>query len=126
MLIRVKPDKGQLAASQNLFIWEGIELLGCTHAERRGIRNNVMYKVIKIDEDVHLIRKDDESRILTLTFIQVGALLRLSYAQTYASCQGTEFEDTLRLHDTSNIHFTKRHLFVGLSRSKMKELIYII
>ena len=55
----------------------------------------------------------------------MAELLRLSYAQTYASCQGTEFEGTLRLHDTQSRHYTRRHLFVALSRAKRAEQIDI-
>ncbi len=108
-----------------MFIWEGIELIGCTQSERRGIRNNVMYRVVKIDDTVHVSKCSvtSGSELISLSFGQVAALLRLSYAQTYASCQGTEFVDSLRLHDTSNRHFTKRHLFVALSRAKKKDEI---
>ena len=63
---------------------------------------------------------------LTLTYQQVADLLRLSFARTYASCQGTEFEDTLRLHDTQSRFFTKRHLFVALSRAKRAEQVDIV
>ena len=52
-----------------------------------------------------------------LNFHQAKTCLRLSYAQTYASCQGSEFGGSLRLWDCSNQFFTKRHLFVGLSRA---------
>ena len=55
---------------------------------------------------------------VSLTHEQVSEWTVLSFAQTYASCQGTEFEGTLRLHDTTHKFFTKRHLFVGLSRAK--------
>ena len=44
--------------------------------------------------------------------------MRLSYAQTYASCQGTDFSGSLCLHDCSSKFLTRRHLFVGLSRAK--------
>ncbi len=50
------------------------------------------------------------------TFEQTTQWLRLSYAQTYASCQGTEFTESLCLWDVHHKHFTTRHLFVGLSR----------
>jgi hypothetical protein len=53
-----------------------------------------------------------------LSFEQAKLLLRLSYAQTYASCQGTEFGGSLRLWDCAHRFFTRRHLFVGLSRAK--------
>ncbi len=51
--------------------------------------------------------------------------MRLSFARTYASVQGTEFDDTLRLHDVANRHFTMRHLFVALSRARDKGKIDI-
>ena len=55
---------------------------------------------------------------ISLTHEQVSEWTVLSFAQTYASCQGTDFEGTLRLHDTTHRFFTRRHLFVGLSRAK--------
>ena len=60
------------------------------------------------------------------TYDEFKKHMRLSYAQTYASCQGTEFDGTLRLHDTWNKHFTKRHLFVGLSRGKRAQDISVV
>jgi ATP-dependent exoDNAse (exonuclease V) alpha subunit len=44
--------------------------------------------------------------------------MRLPWATTYASCQGTEYPGTLAIHDTDNPHFSRRHLFVALSRAK--------
>ncbi len=85
-----------------------------------------MYKVVRIDETVHIAKKGRDTEIAALSYDQVASLLRLSYAQTYASCQGTEFDDTLRLHDTSNKHFTLRHLFVAMSRAKRRDQIDIV
>jgi hypothetical protein len=59
----------------------------------------------------------------SLTFDQVRAWLRLSYAQTYASCQGTEFDGSVCLWDTAHRHFSRRHLFVGLSRAKVNATV---
>jgi hypothetical protein len=122
ILVRAKPARGQLNHAQNMFIWEGIELLGCTQASKKGVRNNVLYQVIALDEEVHLQEKGTENT-LTLTFAQVASLLRLSFAQTYASVQGTEFDDTLMLHDCDNKHFSMRHLFVAVSRARSGEKI---
>ena len=47
------------------------------------------------------------------SYDQVKLWLRLSYAQTYASCQGAEFDGALRLWDVTHRFYTKRHLFVG-------------
>jgi hypothetical protein len=41
-------------------------------------------------------------------------------AQTYASCKGTEFSGSLRLWDCTHKFFTRRHLFVGLSRARQE------
>ena len=51
--------------------------------------------------------------------------LIFAYAQTYASCQGTECDGPVCLWDTSHIYFTRRHLFVGLSRAKDPAFIAI-
>jgi hypothetical protein len=58
-----------------------------------------------------------EGLVSSFTFEQTTLWLRLSYAQTYASCQGTEFTESLCLWDVSHKYFTMRHLFVGLSRA---------
>ena len=55
-----------------------------------------------------------------LSFAHLASTMRLPWAQTYAYCQGTEFEGTLAIHDTDNKHVTMRHLFVALSRAKRK------
>ena len=95
--------------------------MGCTQASKK-IKNNVLYVIMKIGENVIDIGKDSET--ISLSHEQFGILCRLSYARTYASIHGTEFGDeTLRLHDTTNKNFSHKHLFVAISRSKKKDLI---
>ena len=119
VFIRCKPKRGQTCVSQNMFIWPGMELLGCVQATRKSIRNNVLYQVQAIGEDtVTVTQAESEGHPVELTLSQVSEWLRLSFARTYASVQGTEFEGSLRLHDTTNPHFTRRHLFVAMSRAK--------
>ena len=60
-----------------------------------------------------------------LTHTQALAFLRLTYARTFASIQGTEFSGSLRLHDADNAHFTLRHLFVAISRACAGTLISV-
>ena len=107
-----------------MLIWQGIELLGCSRSSRK-VKNNVLYTVRQLTEELVYLSAPHAEEVLALTYAQVGELLRLSYAQTYASCQGTEFEGSLRLHDTQSRHFTRRHLFVALSRAKRAEQIDI-
>ena len=117
--VRASVKKGQQCAAQNMFLWDGIELIGCVQAVRKFVRNNVRYVVSALGEDlVTLTIAEGEGESFQLTYPQVAEFLRLSFAQTYASCQGSEFTDTLRLHDVTNKHFTKKHLFVAMSRAR--------
>ena len=117
--IRCVPKKGQQCAAQNMFIWPGLTLLGCVQASKRSVRNNVLYRVVAIAEDtVTLQPVEGEAQAFELSISQTSEWLRLPFAQTFASCQGGEFTAPLRIHDTTNVHFTRRHLFVAMSRAK--------
>jgi hypothetical protein len=94
-------------------IWPGLQLLGCVSSEKKGVRNGCLYTVASIGEGIVKL----EGLPAAFTFEQTTLWLRLSYAQTYASCQGTEFTESLCLWDISHRHFSRRHLFVGLSRA---------
>jgi len=111
--------KGRAAhgnAAQSLLVWPGLELLGCVAAEKKGVRNGCLYTVESVDVAAETLRL--RGLDVDFSFEQVKQWLRLSYAQTYASCQGTEFSGSLCLHDCASRFFSRRHLFVGLSRAK--------
>jgi hypothetical protein len=101
-------------AAQTMLVWPGIVLLGCVVASRCGIQNGVLYKVVDVTDETLSLEGG-----VVLTHDQAKKWLRLSYAQTYASCQGSEFDGPLRLHDCSHKFFSAKHLFVGLSRAKI-------
>ena len=101
-------------SAQSMLIWPSLVLIGCVSSEKKGIRNGCLYTVASASGDTVRFEGLDAS----FTYDQCKQWLRLSYAQTYASCQGTEFEGPLRLWDVGHKYFTRRHLFVGLSRSK--------
>jgi hypothetical protein len=94
-------------------LWPGLQLLGCVSSEKKGVRNGCLYTVSSVGGDAVRL----EGLPATFTFEQTTRWLRLSYAQTYASCQGTEFTESLCLWDVGHKYFTIRHLFVGLSRA---------
>jgi hypothetical protein len=119
--VRASPKRGQLCSAQNLWLWAGIQLLGCVQASRKGIRNNVLYRVTALGEDqdlATLVPAEGPGESIELTYPQVADFLRLGFSQTYASVQGTEFSESLRLHDTAHPHFSMRTLFVAMSRGK--------
>jgi len=110
-------------AAQTMLIWPGIELLGAVPTERKGIRSGCLYTVVSVEEGTVTLQ---ELPGLTLTYEQVKAWLRLSYAQTYASVQGTEFTAQLRLWDSRHRFFTRRHLFVGLSHARAAQDVSVV
>ena len=83
------------------------------------MRNQCLYTVKELGEDVVTFEELESA----FSHDQLRQWFRLSYAQTYASCQGTGFAGPARLWDTSNVHFSKRHLFVALSRAKQAAFV---
>ena len=53
---------------------------------------------------------------VTVPTKDLSLCLRLAQCLTYSSCQSRTLPGRLRLHEVSHMHFTKRHLNVGLSR----------
>ena len=100
-----------------MWIWHGQKLIGA--AGSRTIRNGCMYTVEAVGADALTLVGEGK-----VPFAQTGCL-RLAHAQTYASCQGTEFSHSLALWDCDSRHFTRRHLFVALSRAKNAEDICV-
>ena len=85
-----------------------------------------MYTVESWGDEHALISPTSVKAEISLTFEQVKMWLRLFYAQTYASCQGSEFNGSLRLHCTDSPRFTRMHLVVGLSRAKEASLVSVV
>ena len=118
LFLRALPQRGQLNAAQPMWLWPGRDLLACCPSEKKGLRNGVAYTVQSWDEEhAHLAGG------VSLAHAQAKSWLRLAHAQTYASCQGSEFAGSLRLHCTDSPRFTRRHLFVGLSRAREASLV---
>ena len=101
-------------------------MLGCCHAERDGLRNGVTYVLEAVDPaGVVIAGPDPASRGKRVELAAVKRYLRLAHCQTYASCQGTEFTGTLRLWDADSVHFSRRHLYVGLSRARAADAVAV-
>ena len=62
---------------------------------------------------------------LVLTHEQAVQSLRLTYAMTYASCQGLTLPGLVRL-DTQSEHITIKHLYVGLSQATSADLVEVV
>jgi hypothetical protein len=119
VLLEVSGRRARGNGAQSMLLWPGIQLFGCTSAAK-SIRNGCLYTVESVDASAQTLVLEG---VGSVTFDQARAWLRLSYAQTFASCQGTEFADSLCLWDCAHRHFSRKHLFVGLSRARVNATV---
>ena len=101
---------------QAMKIWPGLQLIGAGGRCLKGM----FYTVVACDE-----AKVELNTGLVLTHQQAFESLRLSYALTYASCQGLTLPGVVRL-DTQSPHFTLKHLYVGVSRATAADLVEVV
>ena len=109
-----------------MILWKGLQLIGAGHRCLKGL----FYEVAEIRSDVAKEVAENSGAIvkltsgLVLTHEQAVQSLRLTYALTYASCQGLTLPGVVRL-DTRSDHFTLKHLYVGLSRATAADLVEV-
>ena len=103
-------------APQTMFVFPGLRLIGSGHKVPKGI----FVEVRACDNEKVTLDND-----LVLTHAQVCQSLRLSYAITYASCQGLTLAGRVRL-ETQSGFLTTRHLYVGISRGTSSELVEVV
>ena len=96
-------------------VWPGLQLIGAGSRCLKGM----FYTVVACDD-----AKVELNTGVGLTHQQAFESLRLSYALTYASCQGLTMPGVVRL-DTQSSHFTMKHLYVGLSRATAADLVEV-
>jgi hypothetical protein len=97
---------------QSMYIWKGI-VLYC-ELRRASFRRKCEYTVVEHDaRRVLFVDKAGGEHVLETG--KVAEVMRLSFARTYHSAQGLEW-DRVRLHDCDSKFFSRAHLIVGLSR----------
>ena len=111
---------------QNMFIWVGLKLLACVKDSNKDtrIKNGMEYEVLAFTDSTVTLRQlhpatpDKNGEPFTLPHDVCALVMRLQHALCYYSTQGRTLRDgRVRLTQTSHMHFTKRHLIVGLSRT---------
>ena len=112
-----------LNAPQEMWIWPGLELLGCLPIEKQGVRNGVLYKIESLNEDT--VHFESGAGGICLSKEDAVQMMRLSHCMTYASVQGRETNGSLCLHDCDSSHFTHKHLYVALSRAKKASYVRV-
>ena len=100
-----------------MWVWAGLRLIGAGGLLQKGC----FYVVSEVSETS--VSLTDQEKPLSLE--QASRCLRLSYAITYASCQGLTLHGVVRLH-TRNPFFTCRRLYVGSSRAASADLLKVV
>ena len=110
---------------QDAWLWSGQNVLAC--CKGRKLRNGHMYQILSLgDDDTSKITVQAEDEVpITLRRGQFFRSFRLSYAVTYASCQGLTLTGLVALHDTGHIHFTRRMLYVAMSRATSHDKLVV-
>ena len=125
--------RGCTMLPQDMFIWVGIELIGCPRGSGKSlVVQGVLYTVVDIRDKVVQLRmreeycrgeKDEEVEV---PLNEVCSQLRLTHAMCYYTCQGRTVKDRhILLMDTTHSHFSTRSLIVGLSRTTHGRFLHI-
>jgi hypothetical protein len=114
---------GMTCASQDMWVWPGMQLFACVRSVTKGLRNGLLYTVEEIRDDHQ--EKSLKVGGATLTLEEASKFLRPSFAQTYASSQGLTLEGRVQLCDSAHKNFTTRMLLMGLSRARGGDLVQV-
>ena len=117
---RVLVASGGKGDGEDWWCFPGLVLIGALKTGR--VTKGLMYTVSAVSE-THVVLEDGE---ISLTHHAASHALRLTYAITYASCQGLTLPGRLRLWDTRSPHFSRKHLFVGLSRATAADFVEVV
>ena len=104
---------------QDMYLKPGMVLIGCLRGNKP-VCNGNFYEVTDVNEETVTLDSD-----IILSHAHASKCLRLTYAITYASCQGLSLPGVVRLHDCGGRNFTIKHLFVAMSRCTGADLLQV-
>ena len=118
VLIKAAPRPLDVNRPQDFWCFPGQRLIG---AARQGpVRNGCFYTVKEVCSERVVLEEGP-----ALTHFQAGRCLRLCHAITQAGCQGLTLPGVVRLVETESRNFTRRHLYVCLSRATAFHLVEV-
>ena len=124
----LRTDNSTLLETSDGPVWlhANLRLIGCLEQKKLGCLNGACYKVKSYTEtSVELCCElTGKEFAVPLDFVKKG-MLRLAYARTQCSSQGTTQQGVCRIF-TRHPRFSRRHLYVTSSRATSSELLEIV
>jgi hypothetical protein len=117
--IKAQPCPFDLNKPQDFWCYQGQQLIGCARVGA-SVKNGCFYVVKNVTNE--RVELEDGP---VLSHIQAGRCLRLTHALTQASCQGLTLTGIVRIVETNSPRFTRRHLYVCLSRATAFTLVEV-
>ena len=121
-----KPEDAVFVEGQDGPMWlhPGLRLVGHLQGKARGVLNGAFYTVLSVCDTTVLVLCELTRKELELPMDFVKSKLRLGYAITQASCQGSTLAGRVRVY--THPRFTRRHLYVCSSRCTAASLLEIV
>ena len=98
------------------------KLIGCLTIKK--CVNGAFYEVLSIGK-VCQVRDELTGEVWEASPEDLSQCCQLRHAMTYSKCQGQSLIGTVALWDLHSEHFTRRHLYVGISRVRHGSLLFI-
>ena len=108
-----------------MFLHEGLLLIGHLQEKKNGIINGGFYRVVTASLTECVVTCVATGRTLQLATPFLAQHLRLAFAITQASAQGSTLKGRVRIY-SRHARFTRKHLFVCLSRATSAELVEVV
>ncbi len=110
---------------QDALFWPGMVVVA--KSTGRQIKNALPYEILGFTEKAVVVAPSagEGREALELKKAHFFKSMRLQYALTFASIQGTTVKTLVALHDTTHPHFDKRSLFVGSSRAVANDKLIV-
>ena len=110
---------------QDALFWPGMVVVA--KSTGRQLKNALPYEILGFTEKTVVVAPSagEGKEALELKRAHFFKSMRLQYALTFASIQGTTVKCLVALHDTTHPHFGRRNLFVGSSRAVANDKLVV-
>ncbi len=120
----VSEDKSLLNTAQTFDLFQGTRLMGCNN-DIKHVVNGSFLKVGEVRaQDCDVVDEHDQ-KAFVLTHLQLAQATRLAWAITVLASQSREFDSRVCLWDLGSRHYSKRSLYVAITRVKRPELLVV-